>query len=76
MAFGSLATLRICCASEASLMFLSNFSGDKLKGGEDQAASPAGRTNNHGAVSVRPVSPSLRLSENGISATDNLSLHL
>jgi hypothetical protein len=57
-------------------MFLSNFSGDKLKGSEDQAASPAGRTDNYAAVSVRPVSPALRLSENGISATDNFSLHL
>jgi hypothetical protein len=57
-------------------MFFSNFSGNKLKGSGDQAASPTGRTDNHAAVSVRPVIPSLRLSENGISATDNLSLHL
>ena len=57
-------------------MFLSNFSGDKLKGSVDQAASPAGRTNNHATVSIRPVSPSLRLFENGISATDDFSLHL
>jgi hypothetical protein len=57
-------------------MFLSNFSGDKLKGSEDQAASPAGRTDHYAAISVRPVSPALRLSENGISATDNFSLHL
>ena len=57
-------------------MFVSNFSGDKLKGSEDQAASPTGRTNNRAAVSARPVSPALRLSENGISATDDFSLHL
>jgi hypothetical protein len=57
-------------------MFLSNFSGDELKGSEDQAASPPSRTDNHAAVSARPVSPALRLSENGISSTDDFSLHL
>jgi hypothetical protein len=56
-------------------MFRPNFSGDKLKGGEDQAASPAGRTNDYAAISVRPIARSLRISANGISAKDDCSLH-
>jgi hypothetical protein len=57
-------------------MFRSNFSGNKLKGSEDEAASPARWTNHHTTVPIRPVNPSPGVSENGISTTDDFSLHL
>jgi hypothetical protein len=57
-------------------MLRSNFSGNKLKGSDDQAASAASRTDDDAAVSVPRIITSRRLCDNRHSATDDFSLHL
>jgi hypothetical protein len=60
----------------ASLIFCSDFSGDELKSGEDQAASSSGPANDYAAVPVPGVPYlCLTLSHNGISTTDDFGLH-
>ena len=60
----------------ASLIFCSDFSGDELKGDENQAASSSGRANDYAAVPV-PGIPCLclTLSHHGTSPTDDFGLH-
>ena len=60
----------------ASLFFCSDFSGDELKSGEDQAASSSGPANDYAAVLVLGV-PCLcfTLSHSGTSTTDDFGLH-
>jgi hypothetical protein len=59
------------------LFFCSDFSGDELQGGEDQAASSSGRANDYAAVHVPGVNPCLclALSGSGLSTTDDFGLH-
>jgi hypothetical protein len=57
-------------------MFRSNFSGNKLKSSDNQAASPASRADDYAAVSVPGIIPPRRLCDNRHSTTDDFSLHL
>ena len=59
------------------LLIYSDFSGDELQGGEDQATSSSGRANDYAAVHVPGVNPCLclALTGSGLSATDNFGLH-
>jgi hypothetical protein len=61
----------------ASLFFCSDFSGDELKGDENQAAGSSGRVKDYVAVSVPGIKSRLclTLSHNGTSTTDDFGLH-
>lgn len=59
------------------LFFCSDFSGDELQGGEDQAASSSGRANDYAVVYAPGVNPRLYLPLSGswLSTTDDFGLH-
>jgi hypothetical protein len=73
---GSLPFGSLSASANDSLFFWAGFSGEELKGGKHQAASPSSWSNDGAPVPVPPVNPWLTLSDNGPLATDDFGLHV